>query len=117
MAKWIRNEYDKKLTYGNLYKAHIASRKGKRLRKDVILFSLKEEEYIQYLYQKLKTGTYKHGKYVAFKVYEPKERIIERAPYIDRIVHRWVVDNFLMPYYKPSFIQTTYACIEGRRNA
>ena len=56
MAKWIRNEYDKKLTYGNLYKAHIASRKGKRLRKDVILFSLKEEEYIQYLYQKLKTG-------------------------------------------------------------
>lgn len=50
MAKWIRNEYDKKLTYENLLKAHLSSRKGKRLRKDVILFSIKEEEYIQYLY-------------------------------------------------------------------
>ena len=114
MAKWIRNEYDKKLTYENLLKAHLSSRKGKRLRKDVILFSIKEEEYIQYLYQKLKTGTYVHGKYTAFKIYEPKERIIERAPYIDRIVHRWVVDNFLMPYYGKSFIKTTYACLEGR---
>mgnify|MGYP006982440152 CR=1 FL=1 len=32
--------------------------------------------------------------YSAFKVYEPKERFIEKAPYIDRIVHRWIVDNF-----------------------
>ena len=75
------------------------------------------EEYIEYLYEKLKTGTYIHGKYSAFKVYEPKERIIEKAPYIDRIVHRWVVDNFLIPYYVPSFINTTYACIKGKRNA
>lgn len=114
MAKWIRNQYDKALTYENLMNAHKMSKKGKGLRREVILFSLKEEEYIEYLYEKLKTGTYVHGKYSAFKVYEPKERIIEKAPYIDRIVHRWIVDNFLVPYYVPSFIKTTYACIKGR---
>ena len=117
MAKWIRNQYDKLLTYENLMKAHKKSQKGKKLRKEVIMFSLKEEEYIRYLYQKLKTGTYVHSKYTSFKVYEPKERTIEKAPYIDRIVHRWIVNNFLEPYYVPSFIKTTYACIKGKRNA
>ena len=114
MAKWIRNQYDKALRYEKLMNSHKRSKSGKGLRREVILFSLKEEEYIEYLYEKLKTGTYIHGKYSAFKVYEPKERIIEKAPYIDRIVHRWVVDNFLIPYYVPSFINTTYACIKDR---
>ena len=117
MAKWIRNQYDKELKYEKLMNSQKRSKSGKGLRREVILFSLKEEEYIEYLYEKLKTGTYIHGKYSAFKVYEPKERIIEKAPYIDRIVHRWIVDNFLAPYYVPSFIKTTYACIKDRRNA
>ena len=33
MAKWIRNQYDKALTYENLMKAHNSSKKGKMLRK------------------------------------------------------------------------------------
>ena len=117
MARWIRNQYDKALTYENLMKAHNSTKKGKMLKKEVILFSMDVEENIKKLYNELKTGKYKHGSYTSFKIYEPKERIIEKAPYRDRIVHKWVVDNFLMPYYGKSFIQTTYACIEGRRNA
>lgn len=114
MARWIRNQYDKALTYENLMKAHKLSKRGKFLRKDVILFSMDVEENIQKLYEELKTGKYQHGSNTSFKIYEPKERIIEKAPYRDRIVHRWVVDNFLMPYYGKSFIKTTYACLEGR---
>lgn len=114
MARWIRNQYDKALTYENLMKAHKLSKRGKFLRKDVILFSMDVEENIQKLYEELKTGKYQHGSYTSFKIYEPKERIIEKASYRDRIVHRWVVDNFLMPYYGKSFIKTTYACLEGR---
>ena len=33
---------------------------------------------------------------------------------MDRIVHRWVVDNFLKPYFESQFISTTYACIKNR---
>ena len=109
MAKWIRNKYDEILSYESLMRAHKLSCKGKKLRREVILFSLKEEEYIKYLYEKLKSGTYVHGKYSAFKVYEPKERFIEKAPYIDRIVHRWIVDNFTPVFksilYSLSFIE------------
>ena len=50
MPKTIRNEFDKQLTYENLMIAHKLSRKGKGYRKDVILFNLKQEEYIMWLY-------------------------------------------------------------------
>ena len=49
MAKTIRNQYYKKLTYEKLMDAHIKSRKGKTNKKEIILFNLKQEEYIQYL--------------------------------------------------------------------
>ena len=114
MPKTIRNEYDKKLSYDNLMRAHNLSKKGKGYRKELILFNLKQEEYIMWLYEKLKTGKYKHGGYTVFYITEPKQRRIEKSRYIDRIVHRWVVDNFLEPYFVPTFISTSYACLQKR---
>ena len=114
MPKTIRNQYDKKLTYDNLMKAHIESRKGKNIRKEIILFNLKQEEYIMWLYEQLKNGTYKHSGYTTFNVTEPKVRLIEKSAYIDRIVHRWYVDNFIKEYFIKSFISTSYACLENK---
>ena len=62
----------------------------------------------------MKNGTYKHGGYSIFYVTEPKLRRIEKSMYIDRIVHRFVVDNFLKEYFEKSFIYHTYACIKNR---
>lgn len=114
MAKTIRNEFDKYLTYENLMKAHILSRKGKTCRKEVVLFDLKKEEYINWLLEQLKTGKYQHGGYRNFIIKIPKERSVQASRYIDRIVHRWVVDSFLKPYFEVQFINTTYACIKNR---
>lgn len=114
MPKTIKNIWDKELSYEKIMKAHIDSRKGKGYRKDIILFNLKQEEYISWLYESLKDGTYKHGGYSAFYIYEPKVRKIEKSRYIDRIVHRWLVDNILKPYYVPRFIDKSYACLEER---
>ena len=77
--------------------AHKKSRKGKGYRNEVIIFNLKQEEYIMWLYNLLKNMTYKHGGYKVFYITEPKVRKIEKSRYIDRIVHRWLVDNFLAP--------------------
>ena len=40
MARTIRNQFDKYLTYDNLMKAHKLSRKGKTLRREIVLFDL-----------------------------------------------------------------------------
>ena len=114
MPKTIRNSFDKYLTYEKLMEAHKKSRKGKGYRKEIILFNLKQEEYIMWLYEKLRAGTYKHGGYTQFFVTEPKLRKIEKSRYIDRIVHRWLVDNFLEPAFVPQFISTSYACLKNR---
>ena len=114
MPKTIRNQYDKYLTYDNLMKAHIQSRKNKWIRKEIILFNLKQEEYIVWLYEQLKTGKYKHSGYTSFYVKEPKFRKIEKSKYIDRIVHRWYVDSFIAPNYIPQFISTSFACLKNK---
>ena len=114
MPKTIRNQYYKFLTYEKLMEAHKKSKKGKGYRKELILFNLKQEEYILYLLENLKNKTYRHGGYTEFYVTKPKLRKIEKSKYIDRIVHRWVVDNFLEPVIIPTFIDTSFACIKKR---
>ena len=112
--KEIRLFDDLNLTYDNLMKAHLLSRKGKNYKKEVILFNLKQEEYIKWLYEELKNGTYKHGGYRVFYITYPKPRKIEASRYIDRVVHRWIVDSFLNRYFVNQFISTSYACIKNR---
>ena len=114
MPKTIRNQFDKYLTYEKLLEAHKKSKKGKSRKKELIKFNLKQEEYIMWLYENLKNGTYKHGGYTEFYVTEPKLRKIEKSRYIDRIVHRWLVDNFLLKGFVSQFINTSYACIKNK---
>ncbi len=114
MPKTIRNVYYKNLTYEKLMEAHIKSKKGKGYKKEIIQFNLKQEEYILWLYEQLKNKTYKHGGYTEFYVTDPKLRKIEKSKYIDRIVHRWVVDNFLIPVFVPQFIYNSYACLKNK---
>ena len=114
MPKTIRNKYYKYLSYEKLMEAHLKARKGKGYRKEIIMFNLKQEEYIMYLLEKLCDKSYKHGGYSTFYITEPKVRKIEKSRYMDRVVHRWVVDNFLEPYFVPTFIESSYACIKGR---
>ena len=114
MPKTIRNQFDKYLTYDKLMEAHNKSKAGKCRKTELIRFNLKQEEYIMYLYEQLKNGTYKHGGYTEFYVTEPKLRKIEKSRYIDRIVHRWVVDNFLLDAFASQFIDTSFACIKNK---
>ena len=77
MPKTIRNQFDKYLTYENLMKVHRLSRRGKILRREVILFDLKQEEYIQWILEQLKTEKYQHGGYRTFIITVPKERKVQ----------------------------------------
>ena len=114
MPNTVRNSYYKNLTYEKLMEAHIKSKKGKGYRNEIIKFNLKQEGYIIWLLEQLKTKKYKHGGYTTFYVTEPKLRKIEKSKYIDRIVHRWVVDNFLEPAFVPQFVNTSYACLKNK---
>jgi len=56
---------------------------------------------------------YTPQEYHSFKVYEPKERIIDAPAFEDKIVQH-MVNNVLKDLYKPCFIFDSYSCIEGK---
>ena len=114
MPKTIKNIFDKKLEYINLYNAHIRASKNKRHKDEVMLFEMDLETNISNLMEKIKNDTYSIGKYREFVIYEPKKRIIKSLPYQDRVVHQWYVEEFIKPYFIPRFIKDTCACIEDR---
>ena len=95
MAKKVKNCFVPSITYEKMYKAYLFARKGKRYRKDVILFSLRVEENILSICNCLLLGNYKFGNYKEFYVYEPKERRILAASFKDRILHTCYVKEFI----------------------
>lgn len=57
----------------------------------------------------LETKKFKVSPYKKFKVYEPKERIIEAGSFKDQIVQHSLCDNVLIPRLSKEFILTNYA--------
>lgn len=85
----------------------------KQEKENKLILIPKTEKYIEYMIQII----FKLPRVEKFSigyVIEPKVRKIEKSRYIDRIVHRWVVDNFLEPAFVPQFITTSYACLKGK---
>lgn len=114
MPKKIKNCFDKNLTFKKLMEVHLRARKHKTYKNEVIKFEINLENNITNLLHNIQNNTYKVGKYFQFKIYEPKERIINALPYQDRIVHQWYVEEFIKPYIVPKFINTSFACLKNR---
>lgn len=114
MPKTIRNAFYDKLDFFSLLEAHKRACLNKRNKMEVLEFNLYLENNIINLMEDIKSNKYVVGKYSEFKIKEPKERIIRKLPYKDRIVHQWYIGEFIKPYIVKRFINDSYACIEGR---
>lgn len=86
MPKKIRNCFDKNLTFQKLMEAHYRARKHKTYKNEVIKFEINLENNIVNLFNNIKNNRYKIGNYFQFRIYEPKERIINALPYKDSSV-------------------------------
>lgn len=114
MPKRINNIFNESITFRKILEAHNKTKKGKRFKKQVIEFEMDLESNIIQIERELLDGTYQFSKYFEFKIYEPKERTIKTLKYRDRVVQTWYVENFLKPYFAVSFMEDSYACIEGK---
>jgi len=110
----MTNLYDKIIDYSNLEASYKNTKKGcRKYRKDTILFDMCRERNLVQLWRELKHKRYKMGSYIRFKVYEPKERMVSAPRIKDKIV-QFAAHNILQEVYMPVFINTSYACLEGR---
>ena len=83
--------------------------KGKKQRKDVLIFERNLMANIIDLHNDLKNKTYKHSEYKAFKINDPKPRDIHKASVRDRLLHH-AIYRILYPYFDTKFIYDSYSC-------
>ena len=83
--------------------------RGKKKRRDVQAFSLNLMDNILQLRHDLKSLTYKHGGYQAFKINDPKPRDIHKASVRDRLLHH-AIYRVLYPFFDKTFIADSYSC-------
>lgn len=95
--------------FENLYKAYKKSKSGKGFSKSRTKFEIAALDGIYQIKRLLETKTYEVGEYSTFKIYEPKERIIEAGTFKDKIVQHSLCDNVLIPILSNEFIHTNYA--------
>ena len=69
---------------------------------------------IHTLIQQLESKTYTVSKYHEFKVYEPKERVIQTTSFKDKVVQHSLCDNVLLPRMQEIFIYDNCAGQKGK---
>ena len=107
-------DFDKVTDFGNLYSAYRSARRGKGHYSSKERFAAHAMRKLTTLQYRLKNKTYDVGAYNKFKIYEPKERIIESGTFVDNIVQHSLCDNALLPVLEKEFIPTNYAGQYGK---
>lgn len=80
---------------------------------EALIFQRNETVNLERLQKSLYDKTYRFSGYNTFKVYEPKERIINAPHYKDKIV-QLALNHILKDIFVPTFISDSYACMDNR---
>lgn len=83
--------------------------RGKKYKKNVMIFQLRLMDNIYALSEDLKNKTYTHGPYKRFNISDPKPRIIHKATVRDRLLHHLLYQE-LYSYFDLKFIFDSYSC-------
>lgn len=105
--------FEKVCDIDNLRLAEINAGTGKGSRQEVAQFRANLEQNLAGIRAELVNKTYHTSAYTCFIKHEPKERVIFKLPYRDRVV-QWAIMQVLVPIWTPIFTRDTYACIKGR---
>ncbi len=105
--------FDRVVSVENLWQAWREYERGKRRRPGVATFGLDAERRVLALSRALSAGIWRPGPYQLTHLRDPKRRVVAAAPVGDRVVHR-ALYRVVAPWWSPTFIEHSYACIEER---
>ena len=113
MAKIYNNLYDQVHHPVNLWWAFKAAARGKRYTPAVATFEYDLEKNLIEIEHDLKNETYELGGYHSFEIDKPKRRLVNAAPFRDRVVHHALM-NIIEPLFERQFIFDSYANRVGK---
>lgn len=109
IKKRLASTYDTIISPENLLEAWREFIRGKHKRKDVEEFELHLADNILAIHRELSLKTYRHSRYEAFNISDPKPRNIHKALVRDRVVHR-AIYRVLYPFFDQLFVADSYSC-------
>lgn len=112
--KSLRASVQSSATQSLVHAAYVRAVRSKCRRPEVATFLLRKVLLLNHITRTLQAQSYLPSPYYQFTIHDPKTRHILALPIHDRIIHQWIVEEFIKPYYIPRFIAHTYACLPGR---
>ena len=114
MGQCCMTDFEKVTDFDNMYRAYRRSKCGKGYKKSSARFNLAALDGVHTLIAQLKNKTYRVSAYTEFKVYEPKERIIQTTSFKDKVVQHCLCDNVIMPRLQKVFVYDNCAAQVGK---
>ena len=97
-------DFEKVVDFHNMYRAFRKAKCGKGFKRSSARFNLAALDGVNALITQLQNKTYTVSGYNEFKVYEPKERLIQTTSFKDKVVQHCLCDNVIMPRLQRVFI-------------
>jgi len=107
-------DFEKVTDFQNMYRAFRRARCGKGHVKSAARFDAAALDGVHKLIEQLKDRTYRVSGYGEFKVYEPKERLIQTAAFKDKVIQHSLCDNVLLPRLQRIFLYDNCAGQKGK---
>ncbi|UCE08222.1 MAG: RNA-dependent DNA polymerase, partial [bacterium] len=111
--KTYKHLFEKIISFENLLVAAQQAGQGKGKKKNVMRFNFVREDNLVQIQQELINKTYQPGAYHAFRIFDPKPRLISAADFRDRVVHH-ALCNIIEPIFNKGFIFDCYANRKGK---
>lgn len=109
----IKNVFDSIFSMENLQVALEDACRGRRYKKDALIYTLNSYELLSEIREEIYSGNYAIERYFIFYVYEPKKRMIMSIGFKHRIV-QWAIYRIINPMLINGYISDSYGCIPGR---
>ncbi|MCK5198417.1 MAG: group II intron reverse transcriptase domain-containing protein, partial [Spirochaetales bacterium] len=107
------NLYNRIVTSENIKIAYYKAKKGKRFKKDVLIYNQNLEKNLQNMQVELINRNVTVGNYHFFKIFDPKERVICAADFRERILHHAIM-NVMDPIFEKFQIFDSFACRKNK---
>jgi retron-type reverse transcriptase len=113
MRKTFYQLYENICSPINLWWAYKNAARGKRYSPAVASFEYDLEKNLIEIEEELREETYQPSGYHSFEIDKPKRRLVNAAPFRDRVVHHALM-NIIEPLFERQFIFDSYANREGK---
>lgn len=107
-------DFERVIDFENMYRAFRRAKRGKGYKKSSARFDMAALDGVNALIRQLREKTYTVSPYNEFKVYEPKERLIQTTSFKDKVVQHSLCDNVLLPRMQEIFIYDNCAAQVGK---